>query len=324
MKVIIPVAGIGTRLRPHTLTLPKPLLNVGGKTIIDYLLTPLIDINPEEVIFVIGYKGDMIKEYVNKHYSFKTTFIQQDKLLGLGYAIHMALEQVRSTPLMVILGDTIVECDLKKFINSGNYVLGLKTVNDPQRFGIVEISNGYIVNVEEKPARPKTNLAIIGLYYFKESTLLKKELVNLIDSGKTTSGEIQLTDALSAMIKGGIKFIPSEVQQWYDCGKKETMLKTNKHFLQKMPKLEKYEGADIIPPVFIAEKVQINNSIIGPDVSIAKNSRISNSIIKNSIIGENTQIENVIMEESIVGNNAVLKGGKKIVNIGDSTEINHC
>jgi len=158
MKVIIPVAGVGTRLKPHTLTTPKPLLSVAGKTILDYLLMPLKELKPEEVIFVIGYKGEKIEKYVRDHYSFKTSFVKQDKLLGLGYAIHLALEKVGDEPLLVILGDTIVECDLKKFITVGDYALGLRHVEDPNRFGIAEIKDGSVVDVEEKPVHPKTDL----------------------------------------------------------------------------------------------------------------------------------------------------------------------
>ncbi len=321
MKVIIPVAGVGTRLKPHTNSLPKPLLHVGGKTILDYLLQPLEKVNPEEVVFVIGYMGEMIREHVRKNYSFKATFVEQDRLLGLGYAIHTAMEAVGEAPLLIILGDTIVECDLKGFINAGEYALGLRQVDDPTRFGIAEISNGFVVGVEEKPAEPKTDLALIGLYYFRESGRLHAELDKLIASGKRTSGEIQLTDALAAMIKAGTRFVPFEVQQWYDCGKKETMLQTNRHILQRMPPGQKIPGSVIIDPVYIAEDVKIILSVIGPNVSIARGTVIEGSHVSDSIIGENANLKDTAIKHSILGSNTVVKGASGILNIGDSSEI---
>ena len=151
MKVIIPVAGTGTRLRPHTYSLPKPLLTVADKTILAHILDPVISLKPDEVIFVIGYKGDLIRKYVSENYSFIATFVEQDKLLGLGYAINLAMKSIKDEPLLIILGDTIVKCDLKKFISTGENVIGLKEVDDPSRFGIAEPSEKKIIQLVEKP-----------------------------------------------------------------------------------------------------------------------------------------------------------------------------
>jgi len=321
MKVIIPVAGIGTRLKPHTNSLPKPLLHIAGKTILDYLLQPLEKIKPDEVIFVVGYKGAMIREHVTRHYSFKATFVEQDRLLGLGYAVHSAMETAGDGPLLVLLGDTIVECDLGKFITTGDYTLGLRQVDDPTRFGIAEISGGFVTGVEEKPSRPKTDLALIGLYYFHESTRLHEELNRLVTSGKKTSGEIQLTDALAAMIGSGTKFVPFEVEQWYDCGKKETMLETNRHILKRMPPARQIDGSTIVDPVYIADDVRIDSSVIGPNVSISSGAVISGSTLSDSIVGANATVEKAVLRESILGNNTKLKGATGVVNLGDSSEV---
>ena len=324
MKVVIPVAGIGTRLKPHTLTLPKPLLQIGGKTILDYLLMPIAELNPEEVVFVLGYKGDMIEQYIKKNYSFKSTFVRQNKLLGLGYALHIALKAISNGPLLVLLGDTIVEGDLAKFVKAGDYTLGLRQVDDPQRFGIAEVADDVVVNVEEKPKDPKSNLALIGLYYFAETIKLRAHLTGLVDTDKKTSGEIQLTDALAAMIDDGVKFVPFEVREWFDCGKKETMLATNRHFLQKSPAPQPISGSVLIPPVHIADNVRVENCVIGPDVSIGAGSRVKNCILTDAIVGKDVRMENLVIEKSIVGNNVVLKGEKKVLNIGDSTQITSC
>lgn len=321
MKVIIPVAGIGTRLKPHTFTLPKPLLQIGGKTIIDYLLQPITVLNPEEVVFVIGYKGDMIRDYVRRNYNFKSTFVEQDKLLGLGYALHIALKEIADSPLLVLLGDTVIEGDLRKFATAGDYSLGLRQVDDPHRFGIAEVRRGAVVGLEEKPKKPKGNLALIGLYYFAESGRLKQQLANLVDSGKRTSGEIQLTDALAGMIKSGIKFKPFEVQKWYDCGKKETMLATNRHFLEKLPDPKRIKGSLLVPPVYVSKDARIENAVIGPYVSVGSGARIKNCILSDAIVGKDVRLENLILEKSIVGDNAVVKGDKKVLNVGDSTQF---
>ncbi|UCD63196.1 MAG: NTP transferase domain-containing protein [Candidatus Zixiibacteriota bacterium] len=322
MKVVIPVAGEGTRLRPHTLNVPKPLLPIGGKKIIDYLVAPLLDLDLDEVVFVIGYKGDMIRQYVEKNYSFQSSFVRQDKLLGLGYALHVALKEVNRGPVMVLLGDTIVEGDLNRFAAAGKYTLGLSRVDDPTRFGVAEVADGSVVSVEEKPQRPRGDLALIGLYYFEETGLLKEKLRGLVDAGRTTCGEIQLTDALAAMLDDGAEFKPFEVDGWFDCGKKETMLSTNRHLLEKAATGREVDGSIILQPVFVPDSARIINSIIGPHVSIAGGTTIENSIVSDSIIGRNVRLKNVVIGESIIGDNVVLQGKKAILSVGDHDQVN--
>ena len=321
MKVIIPVAGVGDRLKPQTHSQPKPLLHVAGKPMLAYILDPVLKLNPDEVIFVVGFRGDQIRTYVEKNYDFKATFVEQDRLLGLGYAIKIALDRVDSDPVLIILGDTIVECDLGKFISAGDNVLGLRQVADPKRFGIAEVENGSIVNMEEKPAEPKGDLALIGLYYIKESAKLRQALEKIVESGRLTRGEIQLTDALQAMIRKGTKFVPHEVQGWYDCGKKETLLETNQHLLKGRTAPEALGGSVLVPPVYVAPTAQVVNSVIGPNVSISDETVIKDCIIRNSIIGYGASLENVIIEDSLLGHLTRLSGKKKVVNIGDSSEI---
>ncbi|MEE8576007.1 MAG: sugar phosphate nucleotidyltransferase, partial [candidate division Zixibacteria bacterium] len=268
MKVIIPVAGVGTRLRPHTYAAPKPLLMVANKPILAHLLDPILAMSPEEVIFVVGYKGEMIEDWVSKNYSFKTTFVQQDKLLGLGYAINMAMKHVDSGPLLIVLGDTIVQCDLSQLVKQGDYVLGLRQVDDPTRFGIAEVSGGNIVNLEEKPAQPKTNLAVIGVYYFSDAKPLKQVLAAHVDSGRRTRNEIQLTDALQDLIEQGHQCKPFEVQAWFDCGKKETVLESNSHLLNSLPEAKAIESVSITQPVWIDPSATVRNCKLGPNVTV--------------------------------------------------------
>jgi glucose-1-phosphate thymidylyltransferase len=321
MKVIVPVAGVGTRLRPHTYSQPKPLLHVAGRPIIDHILEPVVRLNPEEVVFVIGFMGDQIEEYIRRHYSFPCRFVTQDHLLGLGYALNLALEQITGGSLLIVLGDTIVDADLRAFVSAGSNVLGLRQVEDPSRFGIAEIKDGRIVGLVEKPDKPKSNLAVIGLYYFKDGTPLKSALAQHVKSGKTTRGEVQFTDALELMIRNGTTFVPYEVQNWYDCGKKETLLDTNRHLLDGMKTVPAGERCVINPPVHIAPTARVTNSVLGPYVSVSEGASISNSIVRNSIIGENATVESVILEDSLVGSRTVVRGKRRILNVGDSSEI---
>ena len=321
MKVIIPVAGIGTRLRPHTHSTPKPLLEVAGKPVLSHVLDPTLALNPEEVIFVVGYKGEDIESFVKANYSFTSRFVYQDKLLGLGYALDLALAEVGDNPVLIVLGDTIIESDLGKLVEAGDNVLGLMQVGDPSRFGIAEIKDGVVVKLEEKPEHPKSNLALIGLYYFRSPNRLKWALEEIIRSGKTTKGEIQLTDALELMISEGVRFHTYEVQGWYDCGKKETLLDSNSRLLEKGEQPAPIEGSLLIPPVYISADATVTNSIIGPNVSISSGTTVENSIIRNSIVGSQTTIANVVLDDSLIGNKVNINGESRKLNIGDSSEI---
>lgn len=322
MKVIIPVAGEGTRLRPHTLTRPKPLLDCAGKTIIDHVLKPLESIVVDELIFVIGFLGEQIEEYILKNYDYKCRFIRQEELLGLGYALNLAMKEMENSELLIILGDTIVDCDFKLFTKTGDYVLGVRQVDDPHRFGIAELKGDYVVGLEEKPADPKSNLALIGLYYFKESNLLKEILQKHIDSGKLTSGEIQFTDALQGMLSNGIEFTPYELHQWYDCGTRKTLLETNKVYLKSNAVTDiDLPNTEIIQPVYISKTAEVSNSKIGPNVSIGEKVIVENSELSDSIISDKAIIKNSKLHNSIIGRKAQVENVEQELDIGDKYKI---
>jgi glucose-1-phosphate thymidylyltransferase len=325
MKVVIPVAGAGKRLRPHTHSQPKPLLQVGGKPIIAHLLDPIVRLDPEEVIFIIGYRGQQVREYVEKNYRFKATFVQQDRLLGLGYAVNLAVRDLPPGELLIVLGDTVVKCDLQKIIGVGENILGVLPVEDPERFGIVEVADGRVTRMVEKPDKPESNLAIIGLYYFKDSAPLKQALADHIESGLTTRDEVQFTDALQLMLERGATFVPYEVQEWFDCGKKETMLSTNRHLVSSLGKTPEIDGCKINPPVFIHPGAEVVDSEIGPSVSISAGTKVRNSTIVNSIVGADSIIEDVLLKDSLIGNEVTLRGNGRqwrlIVNLGDTSEV---
>jgi glucose-1-phosphate thymidylyltransferase len=321
LKVIIPVAGIGSRLRPHTYSTSKVLLHVAGRPILSHVLEPVLKLNPEEVIFVIGFKGEEVQEYVESTYSFKCRFVRQEKLLGLGYALNLAMAEMADGPVLILLGDTIVEIDLAKFVAAGENVLALKAVDDPHRFGIAELKDGVVAGLEEKPSNPKTNLAIVGLYYFKDSRSLRKCLGDHVKSGKITRGEIQFTDALEAMIVQGTKFVPYEVQAWLDCGKKETLLSTNRHLLSTGKQTAHVDGSVIIPPVFIAEGAIVKSSVLGPHVSVSAGAVVEHSVIRDTIIGPHARVTHAVLQESLIGHNVVVRGQIQQINAGDSSEI---
>ena len=323
MKVIIPMAGLGTRMRPHTFSRPKPLINVAGQPILAHILNPLLELDPEEVIFVVGHLGDQIVDYVEGSCRVKTRFVEQTDLLGLGFAIHLALHDISGGPLLVVLGDTIAKTDFKAFVGGGENVIGLKKVDDPRRFGVAVVEDSRIIALEEKPKHPKSDLAVIGLYYFEDSKNLKANLEKVISLGKMTGGEVQLTDAMEFMIRDGHVLSPFAVDGWLDCGKRETLLETNRALLADCSEVSNYPGSIIIPPVHIAESATVEESIIGPYVTVSDGAKVRHSIIRDSIVSDRATVDSSLLESSLIGVGAVVNGTYSRFNIGDSSELGY-
>jgi len=322
MKVIIPVAGIGTRLRPHTYSVPKVLLQVAGKPILAHILDIVVQLKLSEVVLIIGFLGDQVAEYVKKNYKFRCKFIQQKELKGLGFAINMASEEMRDDePVLIILGDTVFEADLLPVIDGEYDVLGIKKVADPRRFGIVEMKGKFVKKLIEKPEKPTSNLAVVGVYYIKSTRMFKECLREIITKKIMTKNEYQLTDALQLMIDRGVKFRTFNIAGWYDCGKSETLLETNRQLLAKMRLKGKLKTSLIIPPVFVSKTAQVKNCILGPNVSVADKAILRNSIVRNSIIGEKACVEDSTLDSSLIGNCAQIKGAFHRLNVGDESEI---
>lgn len=329
MKAIIPVAGIGSRLRPHTHTQPKALIPVAGKPIIAHIIDKLMAAGIDEFVFIIGYLGDKIELFINSEYpQIKTTFVMQPSGKGIGHAIYLAKEQtLNEKALWIVLGDTIFETDLPAIMKKEQSMLGVKKVEDPRLFGVAELApDGSIRQLIEKPLIPKSNLALVGIYFIKEVPSLFEALEYLITNKIKTHNEYHLTDALMLMIQKGISFQTFDVDNWFDCGKKEVLLQTNELLLKRLketPKIPaKSEHLIIIPPVYIGKNTRISHSVIGPNVSIGDNVHIHSSIISDSIIGPYAQIENAILKDTLIGNDASLKGMTYTLNLGDSAEIN--
>ncbi|MFI5222543.1 MAG: sugar phosphate nucleotidyltransferase [Bacteroidia bacterium] len=270
--------------------------------------------------------GDKIENYISKHYpKIKTHYVIQTTGRGTGYAIYLAKEFITGE-ILIVLGDSIVDSDLKSVFKEQVSMLGVKKVDDPRLFGVAELDdNGFIKKLVEKPMIPKSNLALVGIYKIKESDKLVEALEYHISNKLTSQNEYQLTDALMYMVEKGVKLKTFDVDNWFDCGKKEILLETNSILLKRLNydnSNYRFESSIIIPPVFIGEKCKISNSIIGPNVSIGDNTILNYAIVKESIIGPYAQIEYAILDHSIIGNDAMYKGLKQSLNIGDSTEIN--
>jgi glucose-1-phosphate thymidylyltransferase len=321
MRAIIPVAGVGSRLRPHTYTVPKVLLNVGGKPIVGHILDRLIENGFDEATIVIGYLGEKIKEYVLQNYTIRVDFVEQEERLGLGHAIYLSRHTISRDPILIILGDTIFDVDLKALMGTGYSVLGVKEVEDPRRFGVAEIENGFITKLVEKPEQPISRLALVGIYYIKQPHVLIDCLREEIKGNMRTRGEFQLTDALQMMIERGERMTTFGIEGWYDCGKPETLLETNRHLLDNQPTATGRPDIVIQPPVFVSKKATVRNSVLGPYATIADDAVVENAIIRNSIVSEGAHVTGTLLEDSIVGNNAIVRGTYKRVNIGDSSEL---
>lgn len=322
MRAIIPVAGVGSRLRPHTYAIPKVLLNVAGKPIIYHIIDKIIGEGINEATIIIGHMGDMIREHLTKSYpDFKFDFIEQEERHGLGHAIYLAKHTIGNEPILIILGDTIFDVDLGPVLQSPTSSIGVKSVDNPRRFGVAETNNGVITKLIEKPENPTTNLAVVGLYFIKNPRLLVSALNELVNKDIRTKGEYQLTDALQIMIDGGEKITTFMVDGWFDCGKPETLLSTNRALLEKKSTSRVMPGVVVNEPVYIAATAKLVNCVVGPYTTVGDNVIISDSVIRNSIISEDAQVHKALLDNSIVGNGSIVKGSYKRINVGGSSEI---
>jgi len=329
MKVIIPVAGAGVKLRPLTYTQPKALIPVAGKRILDFIIDQLLEVGLDEFVFVVGYLGEKIKDHVESKYPhIKTNYAVQADRLGVGHAIWTAKGFVKpDEEILIVLGDTIVKTDFTEVLKSRKSTLGVKKVDDPRDFGVVEFDGkGKIVGLVEKPKFPKSNMALVGVYKIKETKMLFETLDHLVEKRTVKEGEeIHLTDAIMMMVKNGVEFDSFRVANWYDCGKMEILLETNATLL----KGTEFKPADptmlansvLIQPVNIAKGTRLLNSIVGPNVTIGENVQVIHSILSNSIIGDFANLNHVILTGSIIGSDTAITGFRQSLNIGDNTEI---
>lgn len=323
MKALIPVAGTGTRLRPHTYTVPKALINIAGKTILGHIVDILLDAGIEEYIFVTGYMGDRVRQWAEETYDISMEWVVQKEMAGLGHAILQAGNEFAGEPVFIVLGDTIFRADIDGVLERGGNSLGVMEVDDPSRFGVVVVEGEKVVRLVEKPDQPISHLAIAGLYHITDCELLLTSLERLVTENIRTRGEYQLTDALALMLEGGATFRTFTLDAWYDCGIPATVLETNRALLDASDgqSTETGDQTIIVPPVHIGEGVELTSSVVGPHVTVGEGTVISGSVVRNSIIGRNTVVEGGVLDASIVGDNCSVRGCPLSLNIGDSSTI---
>lgn len=326
MKAIIPVAGAGTKLRPHTYTQPKALIPLAGRTILNIIVDQLKDAGIDEFIFIIGYLGEKIQDYVNQHYpELNCKFVTQNDRHGTGHAVRLTRELVNNDEVFIVLGDTIADYDIHEVMHAPHSMLGVKKVDDPRNFGVAEMTEDMtITHVVEKPAIPKSNMALVGIYKIKESAQLFECLDEIIGSHDEYR-DFSITDAIDCMIHKGVIFKSFKVSNWFDCGKKETLLDSNAILLKKFGgntyEVNAFQNTIIIPPVTIGEGCVIKNSVIGPNVAIGDHTSVNHGIIKDSIIGSYSNLYEIVLNNSLIGNDAEVKGVSRNLNIGDNTAI---
>lgn len=326
MKAIIPVAGAGTKLRPHSYTQPKALIPLAGKTVLGIIIDQLRGAGINEFVFVVGYLGDKIRDFVKTKYpDVRAHYVHQYDRQGVGHAIELTRSIIGDDEMFVVLGDSICEFDVAAVAASPHSMIGVRKVDDPRGFGVAEIDeDGMINRVVEKPQIPKSNMALVGVYKIKETAQMFQCLENNIRQGLRSHGEYSLTDALDCMIQAGVKFQSFKVENWFDCGRKETLLESNALLLKKFaPQTDagRFENTVIIPPVSIADGCVIKNSIIGPDVSVGEGTTIDYSIVKQSIIGAYSNLFDIVLDDSVIGSDTNLRGETRSLNIGDNTSI---
>ncbi|MBT3232654.1 MAG: NTP transferase domain-containing protein [Calditrichaeota bacterium] len=321
MKVIIPAAGVGSRLRPYTYTLPKTLLPIAGKPILEYIIQQVIEWGATSLTIIHGHLGDEIKKYVKGRFDLEIDFRLQEPQLGLGHAIHTGIDPGDEDAL-VILGDTILDTDMVPAMKRGVNAIGVKEVDDPRKFGVVEVEGNKVIRLVEKPKEPPSNLAIVGVYYIRDAVKLKSAIKETMQKSITVKGEYQITDALQLLIDWGEVIETVPITGWSDCGNPETLLETNRYILKRdgggMEGVEVKQSV-IIPPVFIGEGAVIDRSIIGPYVSIGKNCKISETIIQNSMIGGKSIVQRAMISKTLIGYRAEVIGRLHQVNLGSSS-----
>ena len=316
------MGGRGTRLRPHTLTTPKPLIEIAGKSIVQRIVD-LIKKSQSRITnvgFIIEKPDLLVEEMLKKigsENNIGTSIFFQTRPEGTAHAIYCAKKMLKG-PIMVVFADTLFEAELK-FPNDADGCIFVKEVDDPSAYGVVKLNtNGYITDFIEKPEEPVSNLAIVGMYYFKDGELLKKEIKKILANNTKVRGEYQITTVLQYLKEQNKLFLPVTIKNWYDCGSPTNILDSHAKILDKeFSKNEKFKNTQIIPPCFIAEGVKISDSTIGPHVSIGKGTIIKSSILKNTIIQNKCLIRGAVFSDSIIGNKVEYNKDFKNVSIGD-------
>ncbi len=323
MKALIPVAGLGTRLRPHTHTLAKPLIPIAGRAALSYIIDHISGFGIRDFIFITGAFKEQIEGFIKKNYpSLNSVFINQEKPLGQAHAVLLAEETIGNDECVIWFSDTLSDADLGSA--KGRNTIYVKEVDDPRRFGVVITDNkGRITDVEEKPKSPRSNLVNIGVYAVHDSREMFRSIRRMIEDNKSLNGEYYLMDAFKEMIHSGTGFYAKQVDEWEDCGTPKAVLSSNRHFLSRRNvKGVKIKGDSIIiEPCFIGENAEIKESVVGPFVSLSGGAKIERSVIRESIIGEDVTIRDAVIEMSIISNHSRVNGRSRQLSIGEHSVV---
>jgi glucose-1-phosphate thymidylyltransferase len=330
MKIVIPTAGYGTRLRPQTWSKPKPLVTVAGKPVLGHVLDMFSQLSDvDEIIFIVGYLGDQIEAYVEEAYpQYQCRYVEQKELIGQSHAIWLA-RQGLTGPMIMAFVDTLIETDLSHLhAEEVEAVAWVKEVPDPRRFGVAEVGeDGWVRQLIEKPQDMSNNLAVVGFYYFKAAENLIEAIKVQMERQAQLKGEYFLADAINIMLEDGLMMRVRSVDVWNDCGKPDALLETNRYLLEHSRDNSR-DAADrkdvvVIPPVFIDPTAKIHQSVIGPHVSIGSGCVVRHSLVQNSIIDNDSHIIDASLTQSLIGRETRVIGQQRSLNIGDSSEISH-
>jgi glucose-1-phosphate thymidylyltransferase len=331
VKVIIPLAGYGTRMRPHTWSRAKPLLNVAGNTVIGHLLNLMSAVTTEEVIFVVGYKGDEIEAWIRRKYPhLDAHFVVQEEALGQAHAIWLCRDFLDEGPVLIAFGDGIVDAEYETIADTdADAVLLVQEMEDPRTFGVVVLDeNQYVTDFIEKPSTMEHRLAIAGIYWFRHGQVLRRALDQTMAQERMTKGEYYLVDAYQVLLEQGLKITTKPTLFWFDAGKPDFMLSTNAHLLAlgygSENAIERSYAEDFtaLPPVYIHESASVTNSVIGPYVSIEANAIIRNSVIRNSLIDAGSLVEDCVLDGALIGEQCQVAGQRHALFIGDHSRVN--
>jgi glucose-1-phosphate thymidylyltransferase len=330
LKIVIPMAGLGTRLRPHTWSKPKQLVSVAGKTVLDYVLDTLATLPDSDelvLINIVGYLSEQIEAHLTQHYpDLKAYYIIQENPRGQSQAIQLASEYLTG-PMLVVFADTLINPDLSFLANEqADAVVWVQPVEDPSRFGVAEVDeDGWVTRLTEKPQGPSSNLAVVGFYYFRDAEQVLSAIDEQMRRDLQLKGEYYLVDAVNIMLERGLKMRTQAVDIWLDAGTPEALLATNRYLLENghsnNPAVTDGEDVVIEPPVFIHPSAHLTNAIIGPYVSLGAGCRVKNSILRDSILEDEAEVSNVILRDSLIGRCAQISGSVGSVNAGDHSTV---
>jgi glucose-1-phosphate thymidylyltransferase len=330
LKIVIPMAGYGTRLRPQTWSRPKQLMSLAGKTVLDHVLEQFKSLPPHfevEFIFIVGYLGDKVGSYMQARYSnLMVRTVEQKEMRGQSHAIYLAKEYLRG-PMLMIFADTLIEADLSTLGDQQVDALAwVQPVPDPRRFGVTELdSDGWVKRLIEKPKEMHNNLAVVGFYYFRQAEDLIAAIEEQMRRDLALKGEFFLADAVNIMLERGACMRTRQVDVWLDAGTPEAVLETNHYLLEhghdNSAEAGQRAGVTVIPPVFIAPSARVQAAVIGPFASIGANCMIENSVIRDSIVEDGARVSNVVLENSLIGQKALVGGCPNRLNMGDDSEI---